>query len=264
MGASVPTGYRPVELDLAGNVVWEGPKQPGFNSDDFMHHHMEVLSDDTLLTLVKKFVDGTRGDRIVIMDRNGMETWSWDAFDHLEVDWVEDWTHCNSVTTWGDDIYLSIRNLSEIVKLSRSTGQVAYRLSVDGGFSMDGGWFEEQHAPHVLAEDHLLLYDNGTDRRNTRVIEVQVNPAEKTAEVVWEWPTDPDDSWYTGYWGDVDRLDNGNTLITAGASQVNRMTEVTSDGTIVWQAQWPTEGDLVVGFYRAERIDLPGLTIIDP
>ncbi len=262
LGASVPQGHQPREVDLAGEILWEGPVQPGFDDDDFMHHSMAFLEDDTVLTLVKAFVDGTRGDRIVIYERDGSEVWSWNTFDHLEVDWIEDWTHANSVTTRGDDLYLSIRNLSEIVKLSRSTGEIEYRLSEEGGFSINDGWFEKQHAPDVLGDDHLLIFDNGTTRKTTRVIEVVIDPDLQEAEIVWEWPEESEDAWYTGYWGDADRLDNGNTLIAAGASHVNRMTEVTPDGTIAWQAQWPTEGDLIVGFYRAERIDLPGLEVL--
>lgn len=266
LGPSLPSGYRPREVDLAGEILWEGPEQPGFSQDDFLHHHMEVLDDGGLLTLAKRFVDGTRGDRIVVLDRDGKETWSWDLFDHIDPVWVEEWTHCNSVTADGDDLYLSNRVDSEIIKLSRSTGEIAYRLSEAGGFSLDGGWLEEQHAPEVLGPDHLLIYDNGTSRRTTRVVEVVVDPETRTAQRVWQYPTDPDDpdeGWFTGYWGDADRLDNGNTLIAAGASQVNRMTEVTPEGSTAWQAQWPTEGDLVVGFYRAERIDLPGVEVLD-
>ncbi len=261
MGPSVPSGDRPREVDFAGRTLWEGREQPGFSTDDFMHHHMEVLPDDTLLTLVKKFVDGTRGDRIVIYDRDGSEVWSWDLFDNLTPVWVEEWTHCNSVTAWGDDLYLSNRVASEVIKLSRSTGEIAYRLGPEGDIWLEDPT-EEQHAPDLIDDDHFLLYDNGTARRSTRVIEVVVDPDAGTAEILWEWPTRSEDAWYTGYWGDADRLDNGNTLIAAGASQVNRMTEVTADGTIAWQAQWPTEGDLIVGFYRAERIDLPGVRVV--
>ncbi len=264
MGASVPSGERPREVDLAGRILWEGPEQPGFESDDFMHHTTEILDDDSVITLVKRFVDGTRGDRIVIYDRAGQETWSWDTFDHLEVQWVDDWTHANSVTVDGDEITLSLRNLDQVLRLSRSTKAVQWRLGPGGDFTLDGDWFESQHAPKPLGDDRLLIYDNGTERRTTRVIEMALDTHAGTAEIVWEWPMQKEHGWFTGYWGDADRLDNGNTLIAAGASQVNRMTEVTADGQIAWQAQWPTAGQLVVGFYRAQRIDLPGLEVVSP
>lgn len=263
LGPTVPSGGRPREVDLAGEILWEGLVQPGFSDDDFMHHHMEVLEDDSLLTLVKKFVDGTRGDRIVNYDRDGTELWSWDLFEHLEPVWVDEWTHCNSLAVDGDDLYLSTRAGSEVIKLCRSTGEIEYRLSEAGGFTLDGDWFDMQHDPDLLGEDHLLIYDNGNIRETSRVIEVEIDPSAGTAEIVWEWPRDEADAWFTDCWGDADRLDNGNTLIAAGAGKVNRMTEVTPDGSIVWQAQWPTEGDVVVGFYRAQRIDLPGLTVLE-
>ncbi len=262
MGASVPSGQRPREVDFAGRILWEGPEQPGFTSDDFMHHTMEILDDDTVLTLVKKFVDGTRGDRIVIMDRNGVERWQWDFFENLEPSWEEEWTHSNSVTLRGDDLYLSERVANQVIKIAMSTGEIQWRLGPEGDFVLPDP-FEAQHAPDLLGDDHFLIYDNGTERGSTRVLEVVVDAEAGTAETVWSWPPEGEHHWYTGYWGDADRLDNGNTLIAAGASYENTMTEVTADGTVAWQAEWPRDGDLVVGFYRAERIDLPGVAVVE-
>ncbi len=263
LGASVPTGQKPREVDLAGEVLWEGPEQPGFSSTGFMHHTMELLADDTMLTLEKHFVDGTRGDRIVVRDRDGAETWSWDTFDHLEVQWVEDWTHANSVAIDGDDVYLSLRNLSEIVKFSRATQEVEWRFGPEAPITLDGDAFEQQHAIEVLAEDHLLVFDNGPDRRWSRAVEFVVDADASEARILWQYPPAADLDFYAGYWGDANRLDNGNTLMAVGAARFNRMVEVTSSGEVAWQAQWPESGDLIVGFYRAQRLDPPGIEVLE-
>ena len=66
-------------------------------------------------------------------------------------------------------------------------------------------------------------------------------------------------TWYTPYWGDANRLANGNVLVTAGIrSQTveTRIFEVRpSDGKVVWQLTQPVG----VGSYQAVRWSPPPL-----
>lgn len=66
-------------------------------------------------------------------------------------------------------------------------------------------------------------------------------------------------TWLTPYWGDADRLANGNVLVTAGlrsATDKPRIFEARpSDGQVVWQSTLP-EG---AGSYQAERLSPPPL-----
>lgn len=75
-----------------------------------------------------------------------------------------------------------------------------------------------------------------------------------TAEVVWEYRPDPD--IYTPIWGDADRMDNGNTLMTYGERQediTSHLIEVTPDKQKVWELIAP----LKWSWYRAERVVSP-------
>jgi len=80
---------------------------------------------------------------------------------------------------------------------------------------------------------------------------------------VWEWPGSfTVDSWYTTqlyvpFWGDADRLANGNVLIAAGrrgtvaATPESRVIEVAkTDGEVVWELRLPKDH----GVFRAERL----------
>ena len=86
----------------------------------------------------------------------------------------------------------------------------------------------------------------------------------KVAKVVWEFPgtfaVDAwyKNSWYTPYWGDADRLANGNILITAGihsTSVSTRIFEVTRAGKVVWEITLPANN----GSFRAQRLAPPPL-----
>ena len=66
------------------------------------------------------------------------------------------------------------------------------------------------------------------------------------------------DSWYTPFWGDADRLANGDVLVTAGfrSTQLTHIFELRpSDGKVVWQITYPAG----VGAYQAERLSPPPL-----
>jgi len=91
---------------------------------------------------------------------------------------------------------------------------------------------EELQAPHNatwLANGHILVFDNGVERQNSRVLEVDP----KTRRVVWKYPDGSGAEFYCPTRGLAQRLANGNTLITN--SQVGEAFEVTPAGTMVWQ-----------------------------
>lgn len=75
------------------------------------------------------------------------------------------------------------------------------------------------------------------------------------------------DPWYTEvweapFWGDADRLENGNVLVTAGTrgpGRETRLFEVTREGDVVWEFAWPAD----IGSYRAQRFAPPGIEFLD-
>ena len=263
-GGSLDQGERPMEINLDGSYHWAGPEQLGYSSTGYMHHHFELLPSGNYLTLEKVFVGGVRGDVIRELTPDLDSAWSWDAFDWLTPDPTDpDWTHANWVGLVGDHVYLSLRHESAVYKVDYATGEVIWRLGDGGDFALtDGVWFHEQHAPSVLTNGNILLYDNAGDGGVARAAEYRLDEATMTAEQVWTYGGDNSEGWISDYWGDADRLPNGNTLITAGANDQNSIFEVTEDGELVWWFQHITTGsDADNTMYRSERITPP---LIEP
>jgi len=264
LGGSLSAGDRPVEVALDGSELWVGPEQLGEDDDEYMHHHFELLESGNYLTLEKVFVDGVRGDVIREMTPDLSSAWSWNTFDWLDPNWdTSDWTHSNWVQISDDGfVYLSVREESAIYKIDYDTGEILWRLGEGGDFQLEAGaWFQQQHAPSVLEGGNILVYDNLGDNRIARAVEYALDEQAMTAEQVWVYGGDSDEGWISEYWGDADRLPNGNTLITAGANKLNTIFEVTSGGDIVWQLEHRTVDGVTNTMYRAERVTPP---LIEP
>jgi len=113
----------------------------------------------------------------------------------------------------------------------------------------------QQHDPSLLANGHILLFDNGAHRRDqalsaSRVLEV--DPTTNT--IVWEYRDTPPYNFFSPTISGARRLPNGNTLITEG--NFGRMFQVTPDKQVVWEYINPyfpagPDGALVNGVFRA-------------
>jgi uncharacterized protein (UPF0248 family) len=132
---------------------------------------------------------------------------------------------CYAVKPDGD-ILASYRPTSTVIRIVRKTGKIVWKL---GPPTVAG-----QHAPTLLENGNVLIFDNGVHRLDdsvpySRVIEV--NPA--TNEIVWKYLDKPAWNFFSPRMGCAQRLPNGNTLITE--SSFGRFFEVTKDGEIVWE-----------------------------
>jgi outer membrane protein assembly factor BamB len=101
----------------------------------------------------------------------------------------------------------------------------------------------------MLDSGHILIFDNGTYREWSRVVEM--DPA--TGRIVWEYRGDPPEAFYSKWRGSNQRFPNGNTLICE--SERGHVFEVAENGEIVWEFWNP---DLVGGsrrrIYRLLRV----------
>ena len=137
------------------------------------------------------------------------------------------WAQCNSVEELPDgDILASFRPTSTVVLISRKTGKILWKL---GPPTVAG-----QHAPTLLGNGNILIFDNGVHRLDdsmpySRVIEI--NP--DTNEIVWKYQDKPAWNFFSPRMGNAQRLLNGNTLICE--SSFGRFFEVTKEGETVWE-----------------------------
>jgi len=280
IGPGVADATPIAEVDLLGRVVWEGPEQPDLGSgtsfldliaDGVMHHTLSRLDEGGYITVVFDYREDVVGDEIWVLDGDGELAWSWNAFDHLEVDpdtlgLLSEWTHLNSFDEdpQRDVLYANSWNLDRVFQIDRDSGDILWEFGPGGDFAADLDaeypWFEGAHSVEYLGDDRLLLYDNGAHGRGfSRLVEYVLDTDAMSADLVWQYPDGAvEDEWYNYSWGDVDPLPNGNRLMVAGNAPQgydhSRIAEVTPDGELVWQLWWFMDEDEAVGSFHAQRI----------
>jgi len=206
------------------------------------------------------------------LDSNYNVIFEWKSWDHFDVtdntylDLTGDdlpFIHGNAIDIDYDGHFLiSSRNLDEITKINRITGDIIWRW---GGSQNEFNFindypFTGQHSIRSLGNNGYLLFDNGlysaqyTGTINiSRAVEYLLDTALMTCEKVWEF-VHPD-SLYSKNVGSVQRLPNGNTLINFGnLSDFNLgsiTTEVDQNNQIVFQIEYANN----VRLYRAKKYD---------
>ncbi|HTF46736.1 MAG TPA: aryl-sulfate sulfotransferase [Pseudonocardia sp.] len=213
-------------------------------------------------------------DVIKQVDPDGRPVWSWRAIEHLDpADYPlqphfprEHWPLINSVYPLADgNVLASLRSVSSVVVIERSSGKVIWRLGPDV--------LAQQHCAHELADGRFLIFDNGVFRSGesvpySRVIEVQPD----TREITWSYRDSPPEAFFTPFMGSAQRLPNGNTLITESA--YGRIFEVTTDGRVCWEfvvpdfpgyaeprmaAAFPAASNAIFRSYRYAAEEIPWL-----
>ncbi len=147
------------------------------------------------------------------------------------------------------DFLLGAHSIDEILVVDRLTGFPRWRWGE--------GHLENPHHPTLLPNGQLLLYDNGTRRGSSRVL--QLEPS--TGVIVWTYPGSDAPPFFSSWGGANQRLSGGTTLITD--SQHGRAFEVTPEGTMVWDFFNPQrlkDGGRET-IYRLHRLEDPRWTL---
>ncbi len=215
------------EVDLAGNAlretnvgrISEQLTALGLPPTGAFHHEATRLPNgNTLLhgTVEKVFpccgIQGSTnpagvdilGDYILVLDKNFQLVWSWNSFDHLDVNRAailgevcngpsggcpplltpiggaaNDWLHSNSSQYQPGDgsIVTSIRHQDWVIKIDYNngtgTGNILWKMGNAGDFTIGGSdpypWFTHQHDVgfELGGNSVMTLWDNG----NTRVVQ---------------------------------------------------------------------------------------------
>jgi len=232
-----------------------------------------LLENANIPTNLSQIVTGGRPDAVLRsvvfqeLDANQKIVFQWRAIDHLAItdslDYMNvasvDWTHVNAITIDPrDNNYLiSLRGFCQIIKVSRSTGDVMWRL---GGKSNDFTFLGEhpenapyyfigQHNIHGLANGDILFFDNGSlqgqgdlpGRTYSRAVQYHIDETNLTATLVWEYRHVPD--ILTPTEGIVKRFTNGNTYVgwVSAAQQGTGpvLTEVNGSNQVMFELSAP-------------------------
>lgn len=290
-------------LDLAGNTVAE--TNAGRVSEQLVaqgrtpitsfHHEARLIGDGRILILAgsEKLMTGVQssdevdvlGDVILVLDRDLQVEWSWDAFDHLDVNRkalleetcvfasggcpvfrlasiANDWLHGNSLQLTPDgNILYSARHQDWLIKIDYNngsgSGDILWRLGKDGDFRVLSNdpepWFSHQHdANFERGSNRLMVHDNGNTRYATDVNAHsrgqvwEIDEQARTAQLV----LNADLGDYSRALGSTERLSNGNYHFGLGwdSNSFGQALEFTPDGNLVTQFQVETQ------MYRAYRM----------
>ncbi len=209
-----------------------------------------------------------RSDAVYEVTPQNEKAYSWFASDHLDMrdcGWngcekrrkvkeershIWDWTHVNTVSPLpsnkhfanGDtrfrpgNFFIMPRNFWTAYLIEKESGKVVWEYSGEGKGKNFHTRLVRGHEVHMIPEGYpgagnILVFDNGLDRiRNySRILEV--DPV--TKKTVWEYQDR--DKFYSRGAGSVQRLKNGNTLISEDMR--GRVFEITPGKEIVWEIQ---------------------------
>lgn len=272
--------------DAAFNVIGTNQAGNGYSADPHVFqllpngHALILIADSTPVIDMSQIVPGgfpaAQLTQAIIqeVDGDGRVVFEWRSLDHVPVtDSYRDLT----VANLGDyirvnalcfdetdgNLILSCRNTSEIIKISRVTGEVIWRLQgKHNQFSFTNAIPGNSDPPSFQAQSHacrlpngnLMVYDNGysrdwdpaysSNRPYSRVVEYVIDEARKSAGLVWQFRHSPDIIGYSG--GIAERLAGGHTIIHWGrdstASPALAMTEVDVAGRMVCEVALPQPG----------------------
>ena len=261
--------YSLREYDFDGNLVWEFKSPDYFHHDVQLLENGNVLGlrrieipAQRMLAVKNPLYRGLRmrSDEIVEISREQNDiVWSWKAHHWMDPNNCGkypcpkpikreqqrlrqfDWTHTNTVSPipenkWyaeGDtrfkpgNLIVMPRNHSTVIIVDKESKEIVWRYkgNYEGGLSYG-------HEPHMITPGlpgagNMLIFDNGQRRNSSAVLEI--NPV--TKELVWAY--DMGNRFVSKVAGSMQRLPNGNTLISEDTT--GRVFEVTPEKQIVWE-----------------------------
>ena len=227
----------------------------GYQTDG---HELKVLEDGSYLILgnrdetvdMSRYVSGgvtnaTVTETVIQQFTAADELiFQWRAWDHYDVRDVlggenvtSDFTfsHMNALNIDDDGhILVSSRELSEVTKINRDTGEIIWRLGGNNssfGFPDDPlNGFSFQHDISALGNGRYMVFDNGYPRSPpvSRAVEYQLDLTNMTATMVWQFRDTPDK--FTATQGNAQRLPTGSTLINFVQPEYPKVIEVNTNG----------------------------------
>jgi len=140
--------------------------------------------------------------------------------------------HGNSCTELSNgNILVSFAKINTVAIIDRESGDILWHWGT-------GGELAHQHAPSMLENGNVLIYDNGFHPQGlalnfSRVIEVNW----RKSEMVWSYEVPEGGTlkmlFFSSMYSNCQRLPNGNTLICEGMT--GRIFEVTAYQNLVWE-----------------------------
>ena len=240
--------------------------------------HAMMMSYHNVSFDMSKIIPGGNTNVILVIDiiqeqdKDKNVVFEWRDIDYMpitetETDLTQARVHPRTVNGFDLDddgnILASLRELSSIIKISRETGEIMWRMGKTGDYTYFDDHAENvpyyharQHNVKRLPNGNISIFDNGEFHTPpySRGVEYKVDEVNKTSTLVSEFRY-PNGNIFTATAGNAEKLPNGGWFIGYGAlhpllSPVKRnIVESHPDGTIAFELSLP----LNILAYRASK-----------
>lgn len=251
-----------VKKDFSDNTIWRY-EAPGITHHDFDITKEGNIIFLYRTTLSKKFkLDNeckhsqVTSDAIMEITPEGKQVFQWSLYENFgsiinthqctdeNLDYKKelDWAHPNSIdiikeNKWykkghkafkPGNIIITLRHLNKVAILDKETKDIVWDYSgEEDGYSLEFPHEGEMIPEGLPGAGNILIFDNGSVRKFTRVIEI--NPI--TKKTIWSY-SDPG-NFFNPYAGSHKRLKNSDTYISDDES--SKAFIVDKKGRIKWQ-----------------------------
>ncbi len=176
-------------------------KRPPVSRDSFTHRrHPDTANKRN----PREHLRGPRYGTLLEYDENAKLVWSWEAGKYFETANLKAYIKANGMPEFDihensfyfDErnklIYVSFRNISQVLKISYPSGKVlkAYGNIEDSSEVPGNGFFCGQHACKLNSDGDLYLFDNGCSYSNYPEVVILREPRSKrdSLKSIWEFP----------------------------------------------------------------------------
>lgn len=273
--------YTDKNLNRLDTLKWKNQFKFGFHDAIVLRNgNRLIIGFDADQIDVSGLVDGGRpdydiqGSFIQEINPEGKVVFQWRSFDNIALtDSYNDlltnnnsYSHINSIDEDFDGNFIcSFRNLSQIIKINRITGDIMWRM---GGKKSDftyvgfnepvgGPQISYQHDVRMMGNGIASVWDNGNqyNPRITKAKVIKIDELAKTVTLLREYAHP--NKLYTSNQGNVQIFANNNALMSWGSAnntQTIAFTEIDSANNIVMQGELPKN----TSNYRVVKQDLDG------
>jgi arylsulfate sulfotransferase len=205
-------------------------------------------------------------DNTIIHSGRTQGVWKQDEDDNVK--WIIS-TH-NGWGMSGNGVDLNTKLLTPLDANGDPITDTVYTYGYQIHPDFDWPWY--QHAPKVLPNGNLILFDNGTTRNYiiagpqsySRAVEYEIDEVNMTVKQVWEYGKERGTETFSRFVSDVDYLEGSNSIVfTPGGVQTStsygKVVEIDrSTGNVIYEATVtpPNAFFGLVTMHRSERLSL--------
>jgi hypothetical protein len=222
---------RVIEIDRAGNIVWQFGNGPGDHSANAITgtNDAERVSSLTLMSgtgtpagTTAYCKDGCADNRVLLVDQAGSIVWQYGQFGVTGFGSNQLNTPVQNTFLPNGNVLITDQGNERIIEVQRSDNSIVWQYGQNGVVGIGRNQLSNPNAAELLPNGHILI----SDENNNRAIEVTHTVPSRIVATFTAHGTVSGVAF-------ASRLTNGDTLITD--SNNARIVEVDSKDNVVWR-----------------------------